>query len=70
MSNSAEDRATQGCDPSADGAADTPEVYGTSGSPKCLRLSVKSWGRRGKAPIKSLTNGGESPLYHFNHELR
>jgi hypothetical protein len=50
VSNSAEDRATQGCDLSADGAADTPEVFDTSGPLKCLRFSVKSWGRRGNAP--------------------
>jgi hypothetical protein len=53
MSNSAEDRATQGCDPSADGVADTSEGFSPSGFPACLRPSVKSWGRRGKAPVKS-----------------
>jgi hypothetical protein len=50
MSNSAEDRATQGCDPSADGVADTSEGFSPSGFPACLRPSVKSWGRRAKPP--------------------
>jgi hypothetical protein len=67
LSNSAEDRATQECDPSADGAADTLEVCSTSDPPKCLPQSDKSWGRRGKAPgihfkvDLRLTKGGESP---------
>jgi transposase len=38
-SNSAEDRAPQGCDLSADGAADTPEVLSTSGPGPLKRVS-------------------------------
>lgn len=51
MSNSAEDRAPQGCDPSADGAADTPEVVTTSGFPSVCGSALNP-GVTGAKPLQ------------------